>query len=331
MDHGKAPASAWLDPELLPLLELFTDLHLSTETLAAARAGMEAMMGALPQDGTPPRRVLAPGRDGAPAVPLLLFGADDNGSDGGGARAALRPALLHIHGGGMVLGSAAMAAGRVPGWVERLGAVGVSVDYRLAPETPFPGPQEDCYAALEWLSTHAAELGVDPARIVVIGESAGGGLSAALAQMVRDRAELQLAGQALIYPMLDYRTGSPASPWHNPYAGQQVWTAPNSQFGWASLRGDYAIDDHRKGWFSPAMADDLTGLAPAFVSAAALDLLVDEDIDYARRLNAAGVAVEAHLYPGAFHGFDGFDGARVSRAANAHLEAWLARQLYPED
>ncbi|HEY6870928.1 MAG TPA: alpha/beta hydrolase, partial [Novosphingobium sp.] len=241
------------------------------------------------------------------------------------------PLLVFFHGSGFVLCSLDTHDGMCRNLCAGGQCIVVSVDYRLAPETPFPGPQEDCYAALEWLSTHAAELGVDPARIVVIGESAGGGLSAALAQMVRDRAELQLAGQALIYPMLDYRTGSPASPWHNPYAGQQVWTAPNSQFGWASLRGDYAIDDHRKGWFSPAMADDLTGLAPAFVSAAALDLLVDEDIDYARRLNAAGVAVEAHLYPGAFHGFDGFDGARVSRAANAHLEAWLARQLYPED
>jgi acetyl esterase/lipase len=133
----------------------------------------------------------------------------------------------------------------------------VSVDYRFAPETPIPGPQEANYAALLWLAGHAHELGVDPARIVIMGESAGGGLAASLAQMARDGGGPKPAGQVLIYPMLDWRTGGADCPYRNRHTGEWLWTREKNRFGWECLRGEYAPTDERKGWFSPALAEDL--------------------------------------------------------------------------
>jgi acetyl esterase len=206
-------------------------------------------------------------------------------------------------------------------------AVIVSVDYRLAPETPFPGPQEDCYAGLDWLIANAGSFGVDPDRIIVMGESAGGGLAAALAHMVRDRGEHRLAGQILVYPMLDHRTGGDQDPYKNPMTGEFVWTPTRNQFGWESLRGDYAVDDNRKGWFSPSRADELAGLPPAYIMVGSLDLFLDENLDYARRLAAAGVPAELHLYPGAIHGFNMAADARISKQSARDLMDALAQML----
>ncbi|MDO7836716.1 alpha/beta hydrolase [Sphingobium sp. HBC34] len=319
MGEARDRTLARLDPELVSLLDMLPELVFTKETLPQLRIDILTILASREDSQAQPRHALAPGRDGAPDVPLLIY-------NGEGAQD--RPAILYIHGGGMVIGSAHMASARLAGWAERLGAVGVSVEYRLAPETPFPGPQEDCYAALQWMVVHADAIGINPARIVVIGESAGGCLAASLALMVRDRGDLPLAGQALIYPMLDHRTGTDAGLWRNAFAGHLGWKVEDNRFGWDCLRGDYMVDDSRKGWFSPALAEDLSGLPPCFISAAALDLLVDEDMDYARRLNAAGVAVEAHLYPGAIHGFDMFPTAQVSRQANADIEAWLAAHIH---
>jgi triacylglycerol lipase len=224
-----------------------------------------------------------------------------------------------------VIGTAAMSMMSMPQIALALDVVVVSVDYRLAPETPFPGPQEDCYAGLDWLVAHCAELGVDPKRILVMGESAGGGLAAALAHMVRDRGEHSLIGQILTYPMLDHRTGGADCPWRNPMTGEFIWTAGKNQFGWESLRGDYAVDDARAGWFSPSRASNLAGLPPAYISVGALDLFLDEDLDYARRLTAAGVPVEAHVYPGAIHAFDMMAEATVAKQAQSDLMAALRR------
>jgi acetyl esterase/lipase len=203
----------------------------------------------------------------------------------------------------------------------------VSVDYRLAPENPFPAPQEDNYAGLLWLAEHADELNVDPVRIVVMGESAGGGLAASLAQMARDRGGPRLAGQVLIYPMLDWRTGGPDDRWNNAHTGEFIWTHTKNQFGWTSLRGDYRPADHRKGWFSPALAEDLAGLAPAYIATGSLDLLLDEDLDYARRLIDAGVPCELHVYPGAIHAFEMVPDTALAAQSQMDLRRGLGRLL----
>ena len=203
----------------------------------------------------------------------------------------------------------------------------VSVEYRLAPETPFPGPQQDCFDGLSWLVANAEELGIDPARIAIIGESAGGGLAAATALMARDLGGPKLAAQVLIYPMLDHRTGGEACRWKNRTTGEWVWTRSANRFGWEALRGEYTAEDKRKGWFSPALANDLTGLPPTLLLTGSLDLFFDEDLDYARRLVDAGVPVELHSYPGAIHAFNMMAEAAISQAFARDMLGGIARLL----
>jgi acetyl esterase/lipase len=208
-----------------------------------------------------------------------------------------------------------------------LGIPVASVEYRLAPEHPFPAPQDDCFAALEWLAANAADLGVDPQRIGIIGESAGGGLAAAVALMARDRGGPALAAQFLTYPMLDHRTGSDGCPYGNPTTGEFVWTRTRNVFGWEALRGDYQPNDARKGWFSPTLADDLAGLPATWIGTGSLDLFLDEDLDYARRMIAAKVPVELHSYPGAIHAFNAVAEAGIAKAFNRDLLGAIARLL----
>jgi acetyl esterase/lipase len=202
-----------------------------------------------------------------------------------------------------------------------------SVEYRLAPEAPFPRPQEDCYSALIWLDANSGALGIDPARIGITGESAGGGLAAAVALMSRDRGGPKLAAQLLVYPMLDHRVGGLDDPWCNRHTGEFVWTRKTNQFGWESLRGNYVPQDAAKGWFSPSLADDLSGLPPTWIGVGNLDLFFDENLDYARRLVDAGVAVELHAYPGAFHGFNIMAEASVTKSFAQDLRHAALRLL----
>lgn len=306
-----------IDPEVMPVLDFLPELQLSHDILPIMRQAMATMETPGPV-ATPDIRLI-PGRDGAPDVALHIFNADP-------ARPP-RPAILHIHGGGMVLGTADMASRSIGPIAQAMGFVAASVDYRLAPETAFPGPQEDCYAALDWLVTQADALGIDPQRIVVMGESAGGGLAAALALMARDRGDIALAGQILIYPMLDHRTGGPDCRWQSSSTGEFIWTRASNQFGWGALRGDYGCDDARKGWFSPALADDLAGLPPTYLGVGALDLFLDEDLDFVRRLAGAGVPVETHVYPGAIHAFDMVATARVAQQSRNDMTSAIRRML----
>lgn len=307
-----------VDAELAPLVSLFPVEELTHANLPKARSAMEERMAAFPPPPIEPVCHLAAGRDGSPEVPVLVFKPEGN---------RLRPAILHIHGGGMVLGSAHSMRRGPSHCAAHHDIVVVSVDYRLAPETAFPGPQEDCYAALAWLFAQAEALGVDPARIAVMGESAGGGLAAALAQMVRDRGEYSLCAQILVYPMLDYRTGGPDDQYSNPYVGEFVWTREKNQFGWSCLRGDYAPGDERSGWFSPSLATDLSCLPATFITTGTLDLFFDECTDYAQRLCRAGVATELHSYAGAFHGFNVFAETGVAKAFAGSLNLAIARLL----
>jgi acetyl esterase len=311
-----------VDAELARYLGQMPEFTLSHDTLPMVRAAMNAGSPLLGEPAMVGEERLVPGRSGEPDVPIILYKP---------ASERLRPALLEIHGGGMVLGSARAMPHTPAAAAERHDAVVVAVDYRLAPETPFPGPLEDCYAALRWLFANADALGVDPARIAVVGASAGGGLAAALAQLVRDRGEFALCGQILTYPMLDHRTGGPDCVWRNPVAGEFGWTAARNQFGWTALRGDYALDDHRIGWFSPALADDLSGLPPAWIGTGSIDLFVDENLDYARRLIAAGVGAEVHVYDGGFHAFNMFRDTQIAQAMTADWHGGIARLLNPRE
>ena len=237
------------------------------------------------------------------------------------------PALLHLHGGGYVGGAAADRDAERLALAAELGCVIASVEYRLAPESPYPGPVEDAYAALCWLHEQADALGIDRTRIAVGGESAGGGLAAALALLARDRGKVRPVFQHLVYPMLDDRTVVAGDP--NPVAGEFVWTAQQNRFGWTALLGREPGGPDVPAYAAPARAQDLSGLPPAFIMVGALDLFLDEDLDYARRLIRAGVPCELHVFPGAYHGFDEVPNARVAMVARNRSRAALRSALHP--
>ncbi|MBT2133077.1 alpha/beta hydrolase [Croceibacterium sp. LX-88] len=306
-----------VDPEIGPLLEL-PSLELTAEALPEIRANPLFTGTDVPPPPFPVSEAFAP-VSGSPDVRLVVIDPPSQAKD--------RAAILHIHGGGMVVGTADRAVADKPALALQHDCVVVSVDYRLAPETPFPGPQEDNYAALLWLAANAASLGVDPARIVVMGESAGGGLAASLALMTRDRGGPRLAGQVLIYPMLDWRTGGPEDAYRNRHTGEFIWTREKNRFGWEALRGEYQPADARKGWFSPALAEDLSAVAPAYIGTGALDLFLDEDLDYARRLIDCGVQTELHVYPGAIHAFEMVPGTGLAEQAAMDLRRGLERLI----
>jgi len=287
------------------------EMKLDTASLAARRS---FRFPGMPQPAaTPPwERRLIKGRGGAPDVPVFVIN--------GGARGTARPAILQIHGGGYVTGRAEDAIVANQAMARELDCVIVSVDYRLAPETPFPGSLEDNYAALKWLHDQAATLGADPARIAVMGESAGGGHAAMLAIAARDRGEVPLAGQVLIYPMLDDRTGSTrAVPAH---IGHYVWTPESNRFGWTALLGRPAGSARVPYGAVPARVADLAGLPPAFIGVGSIDLFVQEDVEYANRLIGAGVPTELYVVPGGYHGFDFI--CADAPLARQFRAAWLA-------
>jgi acetyl esterase/lipase len=230
--------------------------------------------------------------------------------------------ILDIHGGGYVIGAPEMGRPAHESLVAELGCIIVTVDYRLAPETAFPGAVEDCYAALKWFHQQAEGLGVDRTRIGVTGTSAGGGLAAALAVYVRDKGESLLAFQHLIYPMIDDRT-CVRQP--NPHVGQHVWTHRDNHFGWKSLLGVEPGSAGVSAHAAAARAEDLSRLPPTYVAVGALDLFLQENLDYVNRLAHAGVPVEAHVYPGAYHGFHIAQQATVARTAERDSRAALAR------
>jgi acetyl esterase/lipase len=306
------PSLELVDPELWQLLESFPPLVLSLEELPQIRAaGAEfweklhaAAAGACGDVQRAEHHV--PGPPDAPKVRVLAYRPT-------AAHAAL-PGYLQIHGGGYVLGTADGSDAANRELAGRLSCLVVAVDYRLAPETPAPGAVEDCYAALQWLHENAAELGVDHTRIAIGGESAGGGLAAALAQLARDRGRIPLCFQNLTYPMLDDRTAALVN--RNPFTGRHLWTHEHNRFGWGALLGATPGGVGVSPYAAPARATDLRGLPPTLITVGQLDLFLEEDIDYATRLMQAGVPTELHVYPGAYHGFDLEREAKVSQAMN---------------
>lgn len=263
---------------------------------------------------------VAPGRNGAPSVLLSIFTPT--------TRQAASLALYHVHGGGMVSGDRFNGLEQALGWVERLGVVVVSVEYRLAPEHPHPAPIEDCYTGLVWLAQHADELGVDPDRIVVYGASAGGGLAAGLALMARDRAFPKLAGQLLDSPMLDDRNRTVSS---HQFDGLGVWDRVTNDVGWTALLGEGHASREVSPYAAPARADDLGGLPPTYLLAAGGEVFRDEAVEYASRVWAAGGSLDLHVYAGAMHSYKQLaPDSPVSRAAARGMDDWLGRMVRPE-
>ena len=262
-----------------------------------------------------------PGPQGAPEVELLVFTPGDRSETS-------LPAILHIHGSGMVSGNAQMSDPNSRSYAAEMNCVVASVNYRLAPKTRFPGAVEDCYAALLWLHGAGQGLGIDPDRILVAGESAGAGLAAALCLLARDRGQVRPCFQYLAEPMLDHRSADS----DHPHVGHYGWTRQQNRYGWASLLGDAAAGPVSP-YASPAMADDLAGLPPAFIHIGAIDLFLEESINYARRLTRAGVPVELHVWPGAFHAFHAFGAfdAHVSREARRVARKAIKRALRGPD
>jgi len=306
-----------VDPDLRAAAKAMLAQHFPPMT----RAGLPAMRAswvappALPSPAPAVAMRTIAGRQGDPDVPVQVIGAAPAGP-------ALRPAILHIHGGGMVSGRAQNMTAFCQTVAAEFDCVVVNVEYRLSPETPFPGPLEDNYAALVWLYRNAGALGVDPRRIAVMGESAGGGLAALLALAARDRGEVPLCYQLLIYPMLDDRTGSthaPPSP-----VGRIGWSAEANAFGWSAFLGVPAGSDRVPQGAVPARAKSLAGLPPAFIGVGAIDLFAGESMAYAQRLIDAGVPTQVQVAPGAFHAFDFVvPEARVSREFTAAWKSGL--------
>jgi acetyl esterase/lipase len=280
-----------VDPEFLPALKQFPAVDLSAEIVRKFR--QSPSMPPLPGPAPQPVERHIPGPPGAPEVRLWVV-------DPAPAEKS-KPVLLHMHGGGFMMPDPWLLP-RLQGIATDCHCVVVSVDYRLAPETRYPGSLEDNYAALKWVHAHAAELGIDRSRIAVGGESAGGGHAASLAIHARDRNEVPIVFQLLIYPGLDDRTGStrPAPP----AVGHFMWNASANRLAWSSLLGVPAGSSRVPAAAVPARVASVAGLPPAWIGVGALDLFVEEDMEYARRLVHAGVATELLVVRGAFHGFD---------------------------
>jgi len=241
------------------------------------------------------------------------------------ASAGTRPGLLWIHGGGYVMGRLEMDDATCAAYASEVGVVVVSVNYRLAPQHPFPEALHDCHAAFKWLHANARSLGVDTARVAIGGASAGGGLAAALAQLVTDRKQEPCALQLLVYPMLDDRTTLQPAPSRD---SSLVWNRRSNQFGWASYLGSAAREPPM--YAVPARRERLEGLPPAWIGVGTADLFHDEDLVYARRLKESGVECELYVAPGGFHGFDAVaPHAPITRRFREAQFAEMRRHLFP--
>ena len=301
-----------LDAEIAPLLELAPTLQLSVDALPAVRDLRNTQFQVELSDGVErtdhvvsedPHVVVRVHRPKGVAGPL--------------------PCVYSIHGGGYVLGTYEMDDARFDRLCTRFSCVGISVEYRLAPETSYPGPLEDCYAGLSWTYDHADELGVDGARIGIGGVSAGGGLAAGLALLARDRGEVPIAFQLLECPMIDDRQTTSSSR----LEGLPIWSRESNEFGWRSYLGELYGRADVPYYAAPARATDLSDLPPAFVSVGGADGFLAEDVDYAVRLMQAGVPTELHVYPGAPHGYALVPDSAVARQSRRDIDGWLARQI----
>lgn len=305
-----------VDPELEPLLALLPTTTITHENLRARR-GRQAPDLCPPAPGISLDTRFIPGPAGAPDILMSIYRPDN--------AAEPLPAVYHIHGGGYVAGTTAQLDIYHRSLVADLRCALVAVDYRLAPETIFPGALEDCLAGLEWLIAHARMLGIDASRLGLVGESAGGGLAAGLSLLLRDRGMDIFRFQQLIAPMLDDRTCVAADP--HPFCGEHLWHAANNRFGWSAMLGHAPGAADISPYAAPARAERLEGLPPTYISVGALDLFLEENMEFARRLTRAGVPVEFHVWPGAIHGFELMSDTAIARRALAVGREAMRRAL----
>jgi acetyl esterase len=293
-----------VDPALWPLVEAFPPIDLSAETLPGFRAAMVELT-VMPDAAT--HADVRIEEVSAQNIRCLLFTPTARASAG---------ALLHVHGGGFVMGMPEMDAARNIELVRATGCTILSVDYRLAPEHPHPAGLEDCHTALVWLASQAKALGFTPENIGVIGESAGGGIAAALALQARDRNSVALACQVLIYPMLVPPAQSIDATLPDQRTGRHIWTRASNSYAWSAYLSGAALNEVT-----------CTGLPPTFLAVGELDLFVHDNLAYVSKLLAAGCSAEAHLYPGAIHGFDRMVDAAVSQRYTRELVAFIRLHL----
>jgi len=310
--------------DLIHMLPTVADFS-TTEKVAEGRTQMLAMAGEPPpdRDDVAKEDRMIPGPavpEHSPDVPIRIYRPKASPT------AEARGCVFEIHGGGFMTGSIEM----MDSWCQLVSAahdaVVVSVEYRLAPENPFPAGIEDCYAALCWTAEHAGELGIDPDRIAISGQSAGGGLAAGTALMARDRGGPKLCFQLLEIPELDDRLETPSM---QQFDDTPLWNRPNAVWSWRHYLGP-GHSGEVSPYAAPARAQDLSGLPPAYVSTMEFDPLRDEGIEYALRMLQAGVQVELHSYPGTFHGSGLLPTAEVSRRGAEESSAALGRAVGPK-
>ncbi len=317
------PARPPFDPELDAVLEVIGRVMSPTITpdmIPAARRepSRRPTPEALAAAGLEARDVVIPGYAGASIEVSVVQPVGRTGTG---------PGIFHIHGGGMILGDRWSDLETFADTILRHDAVFVTVEYRLAPEFPDPVPVEDCYAGLVWTAENAAELGIDPDRLLIIGVSAGGGLAAGTTLLARDRGGPRLCGQMLFYPMLDDRDRTVSTVQID---GVGIWDRTSNITGWSALLGDRRGTDEVSIYAAPARATDLSGLPPTFIDCGSAEVFRDEDVAYASAIWAAGGQAELHVWPGGFHAFEGFvPGARLSQEMIAARANWLDRMLSP--
>jgi len=306
------------DPELAAFAEMLPTQDIAD--VAQARAGLAALIAPLNASVDTSGIVITdhevPRADGAGAILVRVYAPEGNASSGG------RPALLDIHGGGFCVGDIEMEHNFCAGVARELGVVIATPEYRLAPEHPFPAGVDDCYATLRWLHAQAATFGLDSTRIGVGGQSAGGGLAAATVLLARDRGGPAVCFQFLGIPELDHRLETASM---RAFVDTPMWHRGNAELSWRFYLGP--DPGPVSPYASPAIAEDLSGLPPAYVTTMEFDPLRDEGIIYALRMMEAGVSVELHSFPGTFHGSAALPMAAVSRRASHELLVALRRGL----
>lgn len=305
------------DPEIAAVVPHIPDLP-GGDPLAI-RAALSQMIAQFPPPDTTGVRIedrQIPGRKGDPAIPIRIYWPEQRSAPA---------AVYNVHGGGFIAGDLETEHAFNVALSRELGIVVVSVDYRLAPETPFPGGLEDVYSGLAWTAAHADELGIDPQRIAIQGTSAGGGLCAALALLARDRGGPAIAFQFLSVPELDDRLITASM---TDFVDTPLWSRPRAVVSWDCYLGPgRAGTDDVPIYAAPARATDLAGLPSAYVSVMHFDPLRDEGVAYALAMLAAGVSVELHLFPGTFHGSMLIQDAAISKRELAEKTAVLRQAL----
>ena len=310
-----------VDPELRDALALWPSLPLTADALTQRRADLLKGLDAVPVPDLPDiaaAEIRVPSAFGAEPIRVLTYRPANSGGP--------LPTIVHIHGGGFVMGAPEMKDVENRLLASELKCAIYSVDHRLAPEAPHPAPLEDIHSVFVWLHANAGELGLDPARIGIKGESGGGGFAAAAALYARDHSGPKFAFQHLIYPMIDDRTAVRQD--LHPHVGEFIWTQAHNHFGWRSLLGKEPGSAGVSPYAAASRAADVSGLPPTYISVGGLDLFLEENLNYADRLSRAGVPVEFHMYPRAYHGFYRAANARVTMQAEHDTREALRRFLH---